>query len=420
MVQTASTMRLSLGGCAGVFVAQRRRPDGVARRFRRRRGLAGDVYLQPLPVREARSPTGRAWPRVQARGVAVVGINSNDVGSIRTTRRRRWPAKSSSAATRSRICWTRRRRWPRPTGRRVRPTSSSSTAPPAGLPRPVDPSRPGSAMPVTGQDLPRPRRSAGRPAAASEQRRAWAATSSGSRAASRSISIRRASADSSRRRRAGKGERQGVSPPVAARHGDPPGGLRPPARQSARRAGGEISTAAADRVACGPVGALGSPRTGRRPGRCPARRRSPGSSTGPSPSRPAANCSGNPPPSARNVVRRLVEAPHSPTITPIPRDSASARARCASSTATPCPAPAIPETGRPARRARSGQGSGCRPQSCFSVSTASWPSGGDFKPIGRSAASRRPSRGLGPAACRRGWWPCSRGRTGSGRSCIGP
>ena len=64
----------------------------------------------------------------QARGVAVVGINSNDVDSYPDDS----PAQDgrgsrSSAATRSPICTTRRRRWPRRIARPARPTSTCST-----------------------------------------------------------------------------------------------------------------------------------------------------------------------------------------------------------------------------------------------------------------------------------------------------
>ena len=83
------------------------------------------------------------------------------------------------------------------------------------------------------------------------------------------------------------------------------GGLQPAGCHGL--AGGVLSTAAAGRGACGRACGLRSPRTGRRRGRCRGRRTSRGNSTGPSPSRPAASCSGSLRPSEEHVVRRLVE-----------------------------------------------------------------------------------------------------------------
>ena len=54
---------------------------GLACRLRGRRGSAGDVHLQPLSVRQAHCRgIGQALAAItRDRGVAIVGINSNDV-----------------------------------------------------------------------------------------------------------------------------------------------------------------------------------------------------------------------------------------------------------------------------------------------------------------------------------------------------
>ena len=58
-----------------------------------------------------------------AKGVAVVGISSNDVANYPADSPEQMVAKRKSAATRSRICTTKRRKWPRRIGPPARPIS---------------------------------------------------------------------------------------------------------------------------------------------------------------------------------------------------------------------------------------------------------------------------------------------------------
>ena len=84
MALTPSTM-IGLGTALPSFSPSRReRRDGVVERFRHIQGPAGRVPVSALSVhvRHIRSEFARVAGDLQRRGIAVVGINSNDVLSV--------------------------------------------------------------------------------------------------------------------------------------------------------------------------------------------------------------------------------------------------------------------------------------------------------------------------------------------------
>ena len=123
----------------------------------------------------------------QAKGLAVVGINSNDVSSYPDDSPAQMKAEADRRGYRSRICLTRRKRWPRRTARPARPSSTCST-------RTASSCTGASSIPADREAAHRsPARTSARPwtpcwrtsCPRPSSRRASAATSSGSRATSR-------------------------------------------------------------------------------------------------------------------------------------------------------------------------------------------------------------------------------------------
>ena len=193
MVQTASTM-LPLGTKApGFLAAGHERQDRLAFRFRRCARAVGDLHVQPLSLREARrrraGRTGQglsasaAWPWWAS--------TANDVDNYPGRFARQNGRGGEAARLHVPVSLRRRRRmWPRPIMPPARPTSTCSTADrQAGLSR-SDGFQPAGQRHARDRRRP-PRgdgRGVGRPARSRPTRRpVSAATSSGSRATSRTI-----------------------------------------------------------------------------------------------------------------------------------------------------------------------------------------------------------------------------------------
>ena len=95
MSLTPSTM-LPLGTKAPRLPpARHEREDRLAGRFRQAQGAAGDVHLQPLPLRQARAPrAGPARPRLPGQRASPSSASTPTTRrSIPTTARRRWRRK---------------------------------------------------------------------------------------------------------------------------------------------------------------------------------------------------------------------------------------------------------------------------------------------------------------------------------------
>ena len=70
-------------------------------------GHAGDVHLQPLPVREARhARAGPARARLRAQGIGIVAINSNDVEAYPQDGPDAMKELATSEGWTFRSCWT--------------------------------------------------------------------------------------------------------------------------------------------------------------------------------------------------------------------------------------------------------------------------------------------------------------------------